>query len=315
MEIDYKPRQKRVWFSSQPSDKDKQVDDKAAVSEKIERDNGNTDMVIGFPVNHTGTDVMGDPAHPCANVSNKLAATWTAPQPLQPAKAPREDLEHGSHGRHIDQQGRNLSPPMEIPHCPIMQSSPYVLDGSAASHDAPAKCRIDGVINTLNRWSKSAEILVDNFLIHMKLGGSISETVWSKLSLGAKIVAEGGIENVFKLSFSIAPTEKLLKTSACYLSTTTGPVAGLLFISTEKLAFCSDHPLSYTTSDGRIDWSDYRVVIPVGRVKAISPCENIHRSCEKYIQVETLDNYEFWFMGFVNYQKALRFLQESVSVH
>ncbi|GLJ22670.1 hypothetical protein SUGI_1507330 [Cryptomeria japonica] len=48
------------------------------------------------------------------------------------------------------------------------------------------------------------------------------------------IKAEGGLEDIFKLSLNVDPIEKLLKTSACYLSTSTGPIARLLFISTKK---------------------------------------------------------------------------------
>ncbi|XP_057846753.1 putative GEM-like protein 8 isoform X2 [Cryptomeria japonica] len=326
MDLNHKSQQKKVRFNSQPSDEDKQIDGKTRERETIISNKGSTDMVIVFPMNNYGTDIMGDPAHPSANPNNKLAATWKAPLPLQPAKAPHEDAEIGSHSGHINPQSRNMSPPMqEVSSNPTVPSSPYVLDGTEVSRDSSAKCnflafqslicRIDGVFHTLNRWSKNAETLVDNILIHMKLGGSMPETVWSKVSLGAKIVAEGGLENIFKLSFSVGPSEKLLKTSSCYLSTSTGPVAGLLFISTEKLAFCSDNPLRYTTSDGRTRWSEYRVVIPVGRLKAVIPCENIAKPAEKYIQVETVDNHEFWFMGFVNYQKALRYLWKSVRVH
>jgi len=83
----------------------------------------------------------------------------------------------------------------------------------------------------------------------VKLGPKI-DTVKGKLSMGARILQVGGVEKVFMQLFSVAEGEKLLKASQCYLSTTSGPMAGLLFISTEKVAFCSDRSISVTTPDG-----------------------------------------------------------------
>jgi hypothetical protein len=34
---------------------------------------------------------------------------------------------------------------------------------------------------------------------------------------------------------------------------------------------------------------------------------------EKYIQIVTVDGHDFWFMGFVNYDKAVKNLSEGVS--
>jgi len=175
--------------------------------------------------------------------------------------------------------------------------------------------KVDAFTDGFNRWSRNANGLVEHFWAHMKLGGSMSETVWGKLSLGTKIVAQGGVEKMFKLSFSIGPTEKLLKTSACYLSTSSGPVAGLLFISTEKVAFCSDRPLSFTSSQGGNVCSYYRVVIPLGRVRSVNLCENENKLSEKSIQIQTVDNHEFWFMAFVNYQKAFKNIERAVTSH
>eukprot|EP01018_Ginkgo_biloba_P022195 Gb_00888 [translate_table: standard] len=322
-------------------------DNKSGVQEKIPRNvkhnNGKGDLVIGIPVSNWGTHIMGNPAKPSTNPQNKLAATWTVPlliPDLINAKALQGEPENG----HSDHQSRKLSsPPIGTPGKPPVESGPYVLDGSTSPPPTPSgKCKvpfvpffknvakfltfpsfilarlvgyvapIDAFMERLNRWSKNADNLTENFWSHMKLGGNMSETVWGKLSLGAKIVTEGGVENWFKLSFSVGPKEKLLKTSACYLSTTTGPVAGLLFISTEKLAFCSDRPLSFTSPNGGIAWSYYRVLIPLGRVSSVNPCENVNKPAEKYIQIQTVDNHEFWFMGFVNYGKALKLLQQAV---
>ncbi|KAF8086746.1 hypothetical protein N665_0613s0015 [Sinapis alba] len=53
-----------------------------------------------------------------------------------------------------------------------------------------------------------------------------------------------GYEKVFKQTFECLPDEQLRKTYACYLSTSAGLVMGVMYLSTHKLAFCSDSPLS-----------------------------------------------------------------------
>lgn len=48
-------------------------------------------------------------------------------------------------------------------------------------------------------------------------------------------------------------------------------------------------------------------------IGAINPVIMRENSSEKYIQIVTIDGHEFWFMGFVNYDKATRHLSESIS--
>ena len=95
----------------------------------------------------------------------------------------------------------------------------------------------------------------------MRLGPKLSETLKGKLSLGARIIQEGGREKIFKHIFGVNEGEELLKASQCYLSTTAGPIAGLLFISTEKVAFCSERSISFTSQSGDIVKSPYKVYI------------------------------------------------------
>ncbi|CAN4080900.1 unnamed protein product [Withania somnifera] len=124
---------------------------------------------------------------------------------------------------------------------------------------------------------------------HVSHSPKLTETVKGKLSLGAKILQVGGLEKIFKQKFSVRDDEKLLKVSQCYLSTTAGPMAGLLFISTDKIAFCSERS-----------------------IKLLSPTGKFLRFLYK-IQLITEDDYEFWFMGFLNHQKTLRYLQLAIS--
>ncbi|KAH9330510.1 hypothetical protein KI387_002618, partial [Taxus chinensis] len=170
------------------------------------------------------------------------------------------------------------------------------------------------VLERFNKWTKNAEDLASNVWTNLKTGTSVPNAAWGKLSLGAKALTEGGFEALFKQTFSVDPNEKLRKTFACYLSTSTGPVAGTLYISTVKIAFCSDRPLSFKVPSGEEGWSYYRAAIPLANVKSVESSASKDKPAQKYIQVTTVDYHEFWFMGFVNYDKALSALEESVAL-
>ncbi|XP_006647575.1 putative GEM-like protein 8 [Oryza brachyantha] len=148
---------------------------------------------------------------------------------------------------------------------------------------------------------------------HVTLGPKISETVKGKLTLGAKILQAGGVEKVFRQWFSVDKNEKLLRASQCYLSTTAGPIAGMLFVSTERVAFRSDRSLAVAAPTGDKVRVPYKVAIPLRKVKAARPSENKHRPEQKYIEVVTNDGFEFWFMGFVSYNRSLHHLEQAVA--
>ena len=80
-----------------------------------------------------------------------------------------------------------------------------------------------------------------------------------KLSLGAKVIQVGGVDKIFKQLFSVREGEKLLKASQCYISTTTGPIAGLLFVSTDKVAFCSERSIKISSQKGELIRAHYKV--------------------------------------------------------
>lgn len=147
--------------------------------------------------------------------------------------------------------------------------------------------------------------------VTVKTAPNKSEAAWGKLSLTAKAITEGGFESLYRQTFPTDPSERLKKTFACYLSTTTGPVAGTLYLSNLTLAFCSDRPLSFTAPSGQEAWSYYKVAIPLAKVATVNPVAVSEN--EKYIQVVTVDGHEFWFMGFVNYEKASMHLLDAVS--
>ena len=162
-------------------------------------------------------------------------------------------------------------------------------------------------------WYASLWVLYYFVKIAVRLGPKITEIVKGKLSLGAKIIRTGGVDKSFKHHFSSREGEKLLKAPQCYLSTTAGPIAGLLFISTDKVAFCSDRSMKLSSPTGEFVRIRYKVLIPVGKILRANESQNVKRPSKKYIEIVTVDNFDFWFMGFLNYHKTLKYLQQALS--
>ncbi|KAJ8536644.1 hypothetical protein K7X08_035045 [Anisodus acutangulus] len=166
------------------------------------------------------------------------------------------------------------------------------------------------IIIQQRKLGKKAKSYAYRIREHVKLGAKFSETVKGKL----KIVKGGGRRNIFRHLFNVNEGEKLLKASQCYLYTTAGPIAGILFISTDKIAFCSERPIAVPFPSGGILRTPYKVVIPVKKIKRVHPSVNENKPSQKYIDIVTEDNFEFWFMGFVRYEKAFLNLQKAISM-
>ncbi|XP_065867585.1 GEM-like protein 7 [Euphorbia lathyris] len=173
--------------------------------------------------------------------------------------------------------------------------------------------KLDSVIQRMNKLGKKADKFAHGIREHVRLGSKITETLKGKLSLGARIIQFGGVKKVFKQLFSVRDGEILLKACQCYLSTTSGPLAGLLFISTQKIAFCSERSIKMSSSDGKFVRIHYKVVIPLRKIKTANQSENVKKPSQKYIEIVTVDDFDFWFMGFFNYQKAFNHLQQALS--
>lgn len=141
----------------------------------------------------------------------------------------------------------------------------------------------------------------------------ITDTVKGKLSLGARVLQVGGFKKIFMQLFGVTEGEKLLKASQCYLSTTSGSIAGLLFISTEKVSFRSDRPIKITSPKGEVMRVHYKVMISLAKTLCVYRSNNVKKPSQKYIDIVTVDNFDFWFMGFLNYQKTFKYLQHAVS--
>lgn len=95
----------------------------------------------------------------------------------------------------------------------------------------------------------------------VRLSSKISQTVKGKLSWGVRVVkVGGGMGRVFKNLFrSVGEEDRLLKASQCYLSTTDGPIPGLLFISSQYIAFCSHKSLKLLSPNGESLKVHYKV--------------------------------------------------------
>ncbi|XP_010916694.1 GEM-like protein 1 [Elaeis guineensis] len=208
-------------------------------------------------------------------------------------------------------------PPPSAPHATTMPAefNPYVTPAPVASS---SKNTIDTVRDVLGKWgkkvgeaAKKTEDLAGNVWQHLKTGPSVTEAAMGRIAQTTKVIAEGGYDKIFQQTFESLPEEKLKRSFACYLSTSAGPVMGVLYLSTAKLAFCSDNPLSYKVGD-QTEWSYYKVVIPLHQLRSVNPSASRVNPAEKYIQVVSVDNHEFWFMGFVNYDSAVKNLQEAV---
>ncbi|KAL3635825.1 hypothetical protein CASFOL_020372 [Castilleja foliolosa] len=90
---------------------------------------------------------------------------------------------------------------------------------------------VNSVITKMIKIGENVDFFAQGIRDHVKLGPKLTETVKGKLSLWAKILQVGGVDKVFERKFNIRDNnEKLLKAFQCYLSTTAGPIAGLLFI-------------------------------------------------------------------------------------
>lgn len=260
-----------------------------------------------------------DPAHP--------------PKPSPVPDPKRDEAPHTSdYAPYPKLDPNDVAPPPppvpgEAPRAPISgsaatsmptESNPYVAPAPVPAPQSSVKNTMDTVKDALGRWgkraaeaTKKAEDLAGNMWQHLKTGPSFADAAVSRIAQGTKVLAEGGYEKIFQATFETVPEEQLLKSYACYLSTSAGPVMGTLYLSTAKLAFCSDNPLSYKSGD-QTEYSYYKVVIPLHQLKAVNPSTSRVNTAEKYIQVISVDNHEFWFMGFVQYEGAVKNLQAAV---
>ncbi|CAJ2630986.1 unnamed protein product [Trifolium pratense] len=188
----------------------------------------------------------------------------------------------------------------------------YLLDSS--SHQCQYPPKHQSRENSIQKMRcRKADSLSQRIQEHVRLGANISQTLKRKLSLGAQILQVGGVEKVFMQYFSVSEEETLLRVSHCYLSTTSGPLAGLLYISTEKVAFCSERSIKVFNQKGQMCRIRYKVTIPLKKIKCVNQSQNIEKPTQKYINIVTVDDFDFWLMGVSKYQKTFKYLEEAIS--
>ncbi|EER97560.1 hypothetical protein BDA96_02G397300 [Sorghum bicolor] len=210
----------------------------------------------------------------------------------------------------------DIAPPPP-PVVPPAGANPYVL--SAPSSNPPSKGARENlrdmfgmVGKKFNEAARKTEGIAGDVWQHLKTGPSIADTAMGRIAQISKVISEGGYDKIFQQTFECSPDEKLKKAYVCYLSTSHGPIMGVLYLSTVKIAFGSDSPVKYVTEDNKTQSSFYKVVLPLPHLRSVIPTASQQNPAERYIQVVSVDNHEFWFMGFVNYDSAVKNLQEAV---
>ncbi|CAI9275380.1 unnamed protein product [Lactuca saligna] len=121
---------------------------------------------------------------------------------------------------------------------------------------------------------------------HASSGPKLIEIMKQKLSHGVKMIQLGSQGKIFRKTFGTREEEKLLQASQCYLYTTAG----------ELLKF------------------QYKVSIPLGKIKGVRESVNMKRLSYNYVEVVTVDDFSFWFLGFVNYKKTLRYVRHAIGL-
>ncbi|CAH1414687.1 unnamed protein product [Lactuca virosa] len=146
-------------------------------------------------------------------------------------------------------------------------------------------------------------------------GPKLIEIMKEMLSHGAKMIQVGSQRKIFRKTFSIREGEKLLKASECNLYTTAGAIAGILFVSTERVAFCSYRSIETYSTTGKLLKFQYKVSIPLGKIKGVRESMNMKRPSNNYVELVTVDDFNFWFLGFVNYKKTLRYVHHAIGLN
>ncbi|KAG6742278.1 hypothetical protein POTOM_055568 [Populus tomentosa] len=152
----------------------------------------------------------------------------------------------------------------------------------------PSSCNHHGAA-----WGSSSTIA--NYFDRVRSAGLLDT-----MKFEAEKIRKGGRRNIFKQKFDVRAGEKLLKASHCFFSNGTGAVAGLLFISTEKIAFCSQRSIAFNFPNLQPNQTVEQFEIPLRSIR----WSNYGHPQQKILQIRTKDNSEFLFMDFLRYEKA-----------
>lgn len=56
-----------------------------------------------------------------------------------------------------------------------------------------------------------------------------------------------------------------------------------------------------------------QVAIPLKKIMRVNQSENVQKPKQKYIEIVTVDKFDFWFMGVFKHQKTLKYLEQAIS--
>ncbi|KAG0503293.1 hypothetical protein HPP92_003365 [Vanilla planifolia] len=255
-----------------------------------------------------GTSMMGNPLSFQSHPANQQEASWLPVNgsPASFAAAYKYDADYSAPSATAP-----AFPADNTSNNPYVQVSPVPGFGDKSTKDTISKVLVR-CGKKLEDSTRKAGDLAGNVWHHLKTGPSITDAAMARLAQGTKVLAEGGSDKMFQQTFGIHPGEHLQKAFACYLSTSSGPVIGTMYLSTFRLAFCSDNPICRNVTSSQQDLIYYKVVIQFDQLKAAIPSSNSKNAAEKYIHIVTYDNHEFWFMGFVSYDKAVKYLKQAL---
>lgn len=57
-----------------------------------------------------------------------------------------------------------------------------------------------------------------------------------------------------------------------------------------------------------------QVLTPIEEIKRVNRSVNMKKPSQKYMEIYTVDKLDFWFMGFLNYEKAYKSLHQAISM-
>lgn len=149
-----------------------------------------------------------------------------------------------------------------------------------------------------------AKTVAGNVWGHLSTGHGTIHTAVGKLQ-NYRLLTPSSAQSFWRENFQPSAADIMKNYYACHLSTSTGPVAGTLFVATQSVAFMSDRPLSYNTGPTTTAWSYYKVTLPLNKVADVT----VPSGDARYIQINMIDGHQFWFMGFISFDKALQELR------
>ncbi|KAK7314773.1 hypothetical protein VNO77_33301 [Canavalia gladiata] len=153
-----------------------------------------------------------------------------------------------------------------------------------------------------------------NSKLTIQMGPKLSETLKGKLSLGTRIIQGGGRGNIFKNIFGMKEKEQLLKASQCYYIPQLVLLLEYSLSQLKRLHFTVKGPQHSLLQLESYIGAPYKVLIPIEKIKKVYESQNVNKLEEKYIEIVTEDESEFWFVGFLRYEKALRNLKKAIAM-